>query len=116
MDPQEVDLIVTRFNDAVRDGDMNSAKALLRKVTDGLGTDSLVALRMHGFLALKMGDLRQAREDYQRVVASLQNDYEANRNLAVIDLRQGNPDLSKKRSKHMLEIYPDDPVFKVLAN
>jgi tetratricopeptide (TPR) repeat protein len=116
MAPQDVDLIVTRFNDAVRAGEFDSAKTLLGKVTDGLGDDSLVVLRMHGFLALKMGDLRQAREDYQRVAASLQNDYEANRNLAVIELREGNPDLSKKRSKHMLEIYPDDPVFKVLAN
>jgi hypothetical protein len=31
-------------------------------------------------------------------------------------MQQGHQDLTKQRSKRMLEIYPDDPVFKVLAN
>lgn len=116
MAPKEIALTMARFNDAVRADDFESARALQGKVSTALGADSLVTLRMGGFLALKMGDLQKARESYQQVVASLPNDHEANRNLAVIDVRQGNSELSKKRSLDMLKIYPEDAVFKVLAN
>lgn len=113
---QDVTSIMSQFNEAVRAGDFDAAKILRDKISAALGVNSLVTLRMHGFLALKMGELEQAKADYEKVLASLPNDYEANLNLAVIDTQQGNPSLSKKRSKQMLEIYPDDAVFKVLAN
>lgn len=113
---QDVTNIMSQFNEAVRAGDFDAAKILRDKIAAGLGVNSLVTLRMHAFLALKMGELDLAKTDYEKVLAGLPNDYEANLNLAVIDTQQGNPELSKKRSKQMLEIYPDDAVFKVLAN
>lgn len=113
---KDVALIMARFNDAVRTGDLGSARELLDRVSAGFGAENLVVLRMRGFLALKTGDLQQARMAYQQVVANLPNDYEANRNLAVIDVQQGNQELSRNRSMHMLEIYPDDSSFKELAN
>ena len=84
------------------------ARAAANRVTQAMGAQHVMSLRVQGYLALAQNELASAMDQYLQLQASFPDDREAGFNLAVIDWRLGNKVSALRRAQVLMQKHPDD--------
>lgn len=84
------------------------ARQVADLITQAMGPQHVMSLRVQAYLALAQGELADAQEHYAQLQAAFPDDREAGFNLAVIDWRMGNKAAATRRAQALMQQYPDD--------
>lgn len=112
--PFDVREVFQNFLQLLQMGKLSEAQVVADKISGAMGRNHVVSLRAQGYLALKKGDLVQARSQYSLLHESLPEDREAGLNLALIEWRLGDKDSAAKRVGRLVERFPNDQEIQAL--
>lgn len=105
----EIQQLVTQLKQAMARRDTTVVEPLLDLLEQRVGADVAVSLKMRAYWLLRQDKNTQAAELYQQLLKQQPNDQEANLNMALIELRNGERDKALARVSRLATIYPDSP-------
>jgi len=99
---------VLAFNDAMARNDLAEARRIVEQGLVSHGEQNLSISRLQAYLLLHEGKAEEARRIYRNIVARMENDLEANLNLALLDARMGAMSAATERLERMRALHPDN--------
>jgi TolA-binding protein len=113
--PFDVREVFQNFVQLLQMGQLPEAQAAADKISGAMGRNHVMSLRAQGYLALKKGDLAQAKGQYVQLHQLLPEDRESGLNLALIEWRLGDKDSAARRVARLLEKFPNDQEIQALS-
>ncbi len=96
------------FKQALDRRDNQQAEQVLEEIGRFKGRDSSYYLKLAAFKHICDGDYQKARQMLEQVLRKHPLDLDAGLNMAVIEIRTGETDLTRKRLERLKSTYPED--------
>lgn len=103
----EVQQLVQQLHTAMKHKDADVVKPLLDLLEQRAGHDAAISLKMRAFWLLQQGNNPAAAQLYQRLLTQQPNDQQANLNMALIELRNGERVKAELRVNRLVSLYPN---------
>lgn len=103
----EVQQLVNQLQQAMVRKDPTVVEPLLDLLELRAGKDVAISLKMRAYWLLQQNNNRAAASLYQRLLTVQPNDAQANLNMALIELRNGERDKAQARVARLVNLYPD---------
>lgn len=102
----EIKALVTQIKNNIKFDNFDGARQSLDKLKNIAGDNSVITLRMSGYMHLKLADYVQAGLNYQGLLQQQPDDMEGNMNMVIVESEIGKKASAIKRLNHLEEIYP----------
>lgn len=103
----EVQQLVQQLHTAMKQKDADVVNPLLDLLEQRAGHDAAISLKMRAFWLLQQGNNPAAAQLYLRLLTQQPNDQQANLNMALIELRNGERMKAELRVNRLVSLYPN---------
>lgn len=103
----EVQHLVSQLRQAIERKDATVVEPLLDLLEMRAGKNVAISLKMRAYWLLQQNDNDAAASLYQRLLTLQPNDAQANLNMALIELRNGQKEKAQARVARLAALYPD---------
>ncbi len=113
---RKVASLISDIEESLQAKDYRETEQLIQKLTDLTHKDNPYLLKIKSFFFIKTGKNNQAAEILQKILATDQNDLEANINMAIIEIKNGKIEDAHFRLVNLAKIYPENSTIQDLIH